>query len=346
MMQKFEPQREFSVDEEFPLTPEGAGEYKTETYNQWVYDPIQKIGLNIWFASGQNGGGKPFPEFMCTVIVFRNGKTYTNHSDGYGNHAQGIAAGNAFLTMIEPYKRWRIEFLGLLQDNEGPQGGSGLEDLNSAQSERMLSRMDLIVEIVSPPIEQGTQGDRGDVASSGTVPRTAIRYEQLCRISGLVQLGAERMQVSAYGMRSHRRNSASIYDSGAVGHTWVTALFPSGRGFHLLSYQIQPRAEVGFLYGHYFDGKRYHDAKVVRFPYFSGVDGTERYTLELSVEGKLIEFELESHTPLINAPSKGPRLTRAPARLSFDGEIGGGVLERSLFVEFATGGEYIDRSER
>lgn len=341
-MQKFAPQRGFTAEEEYPLQPQTAGQYTSETYNQWVYDPVQDIGLNIWFASGQNGGGKPFPEFMSTVIVFLDGKTYTCASESRGNHADGIAGGNAFLTLIEPYKRWRIDYLGLLQRSKGAQSGHS----PVGTSEPLLSRMELKVEIVSPPIEQGTQGDRGEVASSGTVPRTAMRYEQLCRITGPVRIGSRSFQVNALGMRSHRRNSASIYESGAVGHTWATALFPSGRGFHLLSYQIEPRAEVGFLYGHYFDGTRYHEARVLRFPYFSGVAGSEQYRLEMVVDGNPLEVELESHAPLINIPAKGPRLSRAPARFSLDGEIGGGVLERSLMAEFPAGGEYQDPSDR
>lgn len=337
-MQKFEAQRAFTADDENPLQPETAGDYTTETYNQWVYDPIQKIGLNIWFASGKNGGGKPFPEFMSTVIAFVDGQTYFGKTDGYGNHRGGVAAGNAFLTMVEPFKHWRIDYLGLLQRISGPQASH-----DSAESdELLLSQMTLAVDILSPPIEQGTQGDRGEVASSGTTPRTALRYEQLCRIRGLVRIGSRDVEVDAYGMRSHRCNSASIYDSGAVGHTWATALFPSGRGFHLLSYQIEPKGDVGFLYGHYFDGKAYHEAEVLRFPYFTGAEGTEQSQLVLLVDGKLLEIELESYAPLVNMPVDGPRLTRAAARFVMDGEVGGGVMERSLFAKYPAGGEYLD----
>lgn len=337
-MQKFEAQRAFKASDENHLLPETAGAYTSETFNQWVYDPVQKLGLNIWFASGKNGGDKPFPEFMVTVIAFLDGETYFSKTEGHGNHAGGIAAGNAFLTMVEPFKQWRIDYLGLLQKIAGPQA-----DDDSVKGDKpLLSRMDLTVNIQSPPIEQGTQGDRGEIASSGTTPRTALRYEQLCRIQGTVQIGSREIDVDAYGMRSHRCNSASIYDSGAVGHTWATALFPSGRGFHLLSYQIEPKAEVGFLYGHYFDGTDYHEAEVLRFPYYTGEEGTEQARLVMLLDGKPLEIELESYTPLVNLAPTGYRLTRAAARFVMDGEVGGGVLERSLFKQYPAGGEYLD----
>ena len=326
-MKKFEGIREFKADEEAPLQPEDAGDYKTETFNHWAYDPVRDVGLNIWFASGQGGGGQPFPNFLSTVIVFIGKEKFTAQATGKGNHPNGIAAGNAFLTRIEPFKRWDISFLGLLESNDGkaPQ----------------LGRMDFAVNIVSPPIEQGSQGDRGEVASSGTRPRTAIRYEQLCHITGRMQIGERTIEVDALGMRSHRRNSASIYDSGAVGHTWATALFPSGRGFHMLSYQVEPKADVGFLYGHYFDGERYHEAEVTRFPFYSDADGTEQSHLELSVGGKRLYVEIKSYPPLKGVmPGQGIRLTRSAARYKLDGEIGGGVMERSLGSQFPAGGDY------
>lgn len=335
-MRKFATQDEFNDSDELPLQPATAGDYTSETYNHWVYDPDQHIGLNVWFASGQNGGGKPFPEFMATVIAFIDGETWIGTSDGHGNHPHGVAAGNAFLTISEPFKRLDIDFLGLLSRSTGVAAsgavGEGLEP--------QLSRMKLAVDIVSPPIEQGSQGDRGTEASSGTVPRTALRYEQLCRISGPIRIGSREIQLDALGMRSHRCNSASIYDSGAVGHTWATALFPGGQGFHLLSYQIEPTAEVGFLYGYYFDGDRYHEAEVLRFPYFTGERGKERFQLELLADGKRIEIAVESDAPLVNLPPTGPQLSRSAARFHMNGEIGGGLLERSLKADFPRGGEY------
>lgn len=326
-MAKFETVREFKVEDEYPLQAEAAGAYRTETFNQWAYDPVQNIGLNIWFASGQHGGGQPFPNFMSTVIIYLGETRFTMRGAGSGNHDGGIAAGNSFLTMIEPFKRWKIDSLGLLDSGEG---GAPL-----------LGRLDLVVDIVTPPIEQGSQGDRGEVASSGTAPRTAIRYEQLCHITGLVRLGDRAIEIDALGVRSHRRNSASIYDSGAVGHSWATGLFPSGRGFHLLSRRTEPNAEVGSLYGHYFDGQRYREAEVTRYPYYTGGRGAEQSLLEMRVAGKTLEIQVESYPPQMSEiPPQGIRLTRAPAKYVLDGEAGGGVLERSLAPRFEAGGDY------
>lgn len=318
-------QKVFEAADEFPLSSAEAGVYKAETYNMWVYDPAAAIGLNIWFSASN----RSFPNFMSTIIVYDQGKVWKGQSDGAGNPLSGVGGGNAFLSIIEPYKRFRVDYLGLLATAEDA-------------AELRLSAMDLQVSMISPPIEQGSQGDRGEVASSGIIPRTAIRYEQLCRVTGPVRLGERIVQLDAFGVRSHRRNSASIYESGAVGHTWATALFPSGRGFHVLSRRVQPDAKVGFLYGHYFDGTRYHEAEVSRFPFYSGQNNPEVSYVELRVAGKALKAEIQSYPPLAGLiPPHDVRLTRSPARFAMDGEIGGGVLERSLMTKFEAGGDYL-----
>ena len=331
MQKRFDAVTDFSSDDEQPLQPGNEGAYTTETYNLWVYDPAQDVGLNLWLASSD----KSFPKFMSTAIVFERGQIWAGRFDGNGNHPNGIGGGNIFATIVEPFRRLDVQMLGLLSNAaEG-------DVFAQANAGAALAHMDLAVDIVTPPIEQGSQGDRGTEASSGTIPRTAIRYEQLCRVTGRVSVADRRVQIEAFGMRSHRRNSTSIYASGAVGHTWATALFPSGRGFHLLSYQIQPDAEVGFLYGHYFDGTRYHDAEVRKFPFYSGGTEPESYELELVVDGETIAVRCEA-IPAIpgEIPNTDVLLTRSPARFTLDGEFGGGVLERSLSRRFRAGALY------
>jgi hypothetical protein len=335
-MPKFAALRDFAPTDEHPLQADHAGDYRTETFNQWSYDPVHDIGLNVWLASG-NGTGRSFPNFMSTVLVFADGRIWTGRSEGVGNHRHGIAGGDAYLTMVEPFRTWRIDHLGLLRPGDGVQH----DEPPSPADAPVLSRMRLGIDIATPPIEQGSQGDRGDAASSGTVPRTAIRYEQLCRITGTVQIGDRTIELDSYGMRSHRRNSDSIYDSGAVGHTWATALFPSGRGFHALIYRQGPSGDTGFVHGHYFDGDRYLDAEIMRLPHFSGAKAPENYDVVLAVDDLEIPVEVHTVPPLIGSiPPQGIALTRSPARFVMDGEVGGGVLERSLAPDFGNGGEY------
>ncbi len=324
----------FSEEDEFPLRPDEERTFMTETYNHWAYDPLQDIGINLWFGSGQGADSRGLSNFMSKISVFWRGQLFVATGAGEDNHESGIGAGNAFLTVEEPFKRLRIDYLGLIRAGRLPC------EQPTREPPVELGRLSLAIDIRTPPIEQGSQGDRGTVASSGTVPRNAIRYEQLCHVLGQVQIGSRSATVDALGMRSHRRNSSSIYASGAVGHSWAAALFPSGKGIHVINYRIEPDASVGSLYGYYFDGAEYHDGEVLRFPYYTGVAGEERSRIEMLAGGRFMAIDLTILPPLLSSFPPDVRLSQSVVRFGMDGEIGGGLLERSLTGAYDVGGDY------
>ena len=65
---------------------------------------------------------------MATVIAFVDGETWIGSSEGHGNHPGGVAAGNAFLTISEPFKRLQIDYMGLLKRSEGVAKESAVGD--------------------------------------------------------------------------------------------------------------------------------------------------------------------------------------------------------------------------
>ena len=327
----------FSPADEQPLEPGKEGEYGSETYNLWVHDPTLDIGLNIWFASND----KSFPRWVCHAILFEQGGILFSETHGEVHAPNIINGGNGFLTLIEPFKRLRVDFIGMMAENSRRPHEEGI-----AAAPGRVGRMELAVDIGSPPIEQGSQGDAAgdgdgsDTPAYGHTARTAIRYEQLCRVTGPIRIGDRTIELDAYGVRSHRRNSTSIYANGAIGHSWIAAFFPDGRGVQLLSYQMVPDAAVGFLYCHYFDGERYREAEVERYPFFSGKLESEAFDFRIRVDGKVIEVMARTSLSLageIPCPAMKVPLTRSSARYMMDGMAGGGVLERSLGVDYQPG---------
>jgi hypothetical protein len=344
-MSAYEVSAELETKDDYPLLRAGPDcPYRTETFNLWAYDPAAGIGLGTQFVAT----GGDFSSFVANLLVFEGGDILVDQVRGGGLRPEGPGAGNAFATNLEPFKRWRYEFLGMLPRTSSRQSAraqAGLAPEDSAPPAVLVS-YNLSVDILTPPVEQGSQGDRGRTASSGTIPRTALRYEQLCRVRGALRLGKREIELDARGMRSHRRNSAGIYESGAVGHTWAAGLFPSGRGFHLLSYRHEPDSAARFRYGYWFDGERYHDAEVVKFPHYSGATEAERYELELRVGKRSIRIQGEGIAPMLSNLPQGPgkkdvRLGRSPGRFVMEGEIGGGIFERSLRSDLPAGGEFV-----
>src|SRR5262245_13202645 len=76
--------------------------YRAETYNMWVYDPAQRIGLNAWF--GASGGD--FSAFVGNVLVFDGADILAGRFRGEGLRPEGPGAGNLFATILEPFRRW------------------------------------------------------------------------------------------------------------------------------------------------------------------------------------------------------------------------------------------------
>jgi len=327
---RFEPVDDFPLMEAAPDCP-----YRNETFNLWGYDQTEQLGLNVHLVAG----GGDLSSYQATVILYA-GETILAGQFRGGVLPDGVAAGNVFARNVEPFKRWKYDFLGLLHRTD-PKSSA---QTPFADMPTEMAAFDLDVEMRSPAVEQGTQGDDGVQAASGTIPRTARRYEQLCRIAGTVRLGSRRVTLNALGMRVHRRNSAGIFDSGVVGHSWITGLFPSGRGFHICIYQKEPAAAVGFCHAFYFDGVRHHEAKVLRFPYYSGLTEPETYELELAAAGETFRIRGLPVAPYMKGfPSpamKDVLFSRAPGRFMLDSEVGGGVLERSLRADFFASGRF------
>ena len=336
MQNQHASRQDFSPEDEQPIQPGQEGKYGSETYNLWVHDPTLDIGLNVWFASND----KSFPRWVCHAILFEKGGVLFSETHGEAHAPNVVNGGNGFLTLAEPFRRLKVDFLGMMAEKSRVPATEVTEPGPS-----QLGQMVLSVSIGSPPIEQGSQGDGDEAAAPayGHTARTAIRYEQLCRVTGPIHIGDREIRFDAYGVRSHRRNSTSIYANGAIGHSWIAAFFPSGKGVQLLSYQMVPDAAVGFLYCHYFDGERYREAEVVRYPFFSGNLESEAFDFEIRVDGKPIRVTAQTSLSLageIPCPAMKVPLTRSSARYVMDGEAGGGVLERSLGVDFKPGGYY------
>src|SRR6202012_5089388 len=78
------------------------------------------------------------------------------------------------------------------------------------------------------------------------------RYEQLFRATGSLTVGDDEHTFTGTGLRIRRQGVRKL--AGFWGHSWQSALFPSGRAFGYIAYPPRPDGEPTFNEGYIFDG--------------------------------------------------------------------------------------------
>jgi hypothetical protein len=119
--------------------------------------------------------GEP-PHASSIVLLFHAGEVVSVAASGAVEQTEldwtSVHAGDATATIVEPLRRWTVAF-------DGDEGG-----------------FDLRFDALGEPAEVG----RGELARSAAGMEG---YEQLCRVTGTVQVGEQRWTVDCLGQRGH-----------------------------------------------------------------------------------------------------------------------------------------------
>ena len=67
----------------------------------------------------------------------------------------------------------------------------------------------------------------------------------------------------------------------------------------------------------------------------------EQALVEMRVDGQVRSIAMTSLAPVLGQFPPEVRLSQSVVRFEMDGEEGGGLLERTLTVPYAAGGEYV-----
>jgi hypothetical protein len=135
-------------------------------------------------------------------------------------------AGPLVFRRLEPFRRWSLDFEGMV---EASTTADQMAD-RAAQGSAALA-FHLEAEMAQPPWLMGglTAEAANAMNAAGGALMGGLRYEQLCRVSGWARVDGETFRISGGGMRVRRRGVRNM--AGAPGHCQHSALFPSGRGF-------------------------------------------------------------------------------------------------------------------
>ncbi len=247
-------------------------------------DPEMRDSVSFWVIDDRGAVGLPRIGIEAVAanwdahdiqinVAFPDGRVFRLRENGQSWPAEGpdgqptvLGAGGLVFRCVEPFDTWTMSY-----DGKAVQTSS--TDLIDGNKDGPLVDVSFHVEakMAVPPWVQGALS-----AEAGSRLKTSIegnlmggpRYEQLFRATGTVKVGADERSFSGTGLRIRRQGVRKL--AGFWGHSWQSALFPSGRAFGYIAYPPRPDGEPTFNEGYVFfrDGGLI-PARVVEAPWLT-----------------------------------------------------------------------------
>ncbi|RZK03990.1 MAG: hypothetical protein EOO76_00310 [Novosphingobium sp.] len=322
----------------FESPPPAPFDWVREGTSYWLFEENGAFGIprNGVEAEPHNWDSRRFQAnfaFPDGRVLQRSGSgTAVPTLDAEGRPAI-MGAGPLTYRCIEPFKRWLVQFDGMVADTHVSH-----QIAQTVDPERLIPlKYEFELDMVVPPNEQDIspekfftwgKGKQRDAASVGL----GWRFEQMLRGEGVVEVDGTKFTARVNGSRIKRR---SVRTDGLFlrGHAWQAVVFPDGRA---AGYEARPVHDdgnepwnEGFVYQ---DGKMY-PAKATKVPWLT----------HLRESGDDVSFELESElgTTRIEGVTElttfqvarghlwGLALSQSGARYTWDGVVARGMVERS-----------------
>lgn len=157
-------------------------------------------------------------------LTLPDGRLFYTWGDGFRSTRRAPAGSNLVMTCVEPFRHWTVDFLGSMRQSTSEELSRG----RPVEGSRPVVRLHIDVVTAAEPWRLGSLSMKENAFAMSFIGED--RYEQLCRFTGWVQVEREApIRLAGMAMRTHRRGSRRM--KGWHGHSWQTALFPSGRGF-------------------------------------------------------------------------------------------------------------------
>jgi hypothetical protein len=314
--------------------PEGVDGW-SENLFFFPFDYEQKVGAAMHL--GRSGQDPHFwREFVYVFLPGGRAVVAKSFGHAFDSDAKN-GANNLVYECLEPFKRWRASFDGMMRET------SSAELFAGVLVERTWVRVQFELEysaLVDVPWQANTTPTAPGGAFSGT---GSFHYEQVCTSTGTITVDGRSWSVNSRGFRDHTRGVRKF--KARSGHTLLSYSTEQGAigGF----YQVRDLDGVPNFNGAYTvgtDGKPY-DAEVLQAPKYSEVGRhvPEEFTAVLrDHEGRehtVIGQGIDSVPMTIVAPNDmffgiagepdAYACTMSPANLVVDGVRGWGHLELS-----------------
>jgi len=325
----------------FPECPPEDG--MRDAVNMWVSDDRGEVGLPR-FAVEALAPGWDRHELQVNVAlphgrVFRLRGPHDSHPPtGPDGRPSVLGTGPLAFRCVEPFRVWTAEFDGTATETStealiaGDAAGPEIDLAFSVEATMAV-----------PPWIQGTLFPEAAEMLATSIEGKLMggpRYEQLFRATGSVRVDGEEHAFTGSGLRIRRQGIRDVTEF--WGHSWQSALFPSGRGFGYIAYPPRPDGSESYNEGYLFTGEgALIPAKVLEAPWLTRVlPGGDDVSCVLEselgitrIEGRVVFSTFEQGLPDL---PQFPVLFQGGVRYSWDGEETYGMLERSSLRERMT----------
>jgi hypothetical protein len=328
-----------NLRDDLPILDPAADLAAGENHAFWVFEDTGEYALlNCHVQAGSLTPGQPLPDWETRRVAFAiaapNDRLFVDFAVGSGTTSDALVAGGWTLRCVEPFVRWTATYRGSPRVTSTAETRAGLIDLEGA---REAVEVDLELSMALPPWVQGDFAEDLAGRETGLLFIGVPRYEQLYRAVGELRHAGTTHAVSATGLRTHRYGPRSIV--AMRGHSWLTALFPSGRAFGSMRFPGDDGSDL-FREAWVSSGSGLTRARVLDSPWLTSLDCVgETWTVTLDTPDGPTEITGET---LACAYSMGLGADHAPGsfvlahgmgRFTWDGETTCGLIERSAPIE-------------
>ena len=324
------------VDREYVYSEQPDAEVR-DAINVWLEEENAAFAMRIGIETVAEEWESPE---LWLDIAFPDGRVISGREHGARHPNIGpegkptvMGCGPLEYRCIEPFKHWQISFVPHPVRELTAQQLIDEIYPDSPQMREVSFEIDFYPAV--PPLISGTLTDASiDLMAGEQGTFISPRYEQLCRAKGWLQIDGDRREFSGQILRIKRQGVRKF--EGFWGHCWMSALFPSGKGFGVNVFPPRADGKPSFNEGFVFDGDgELKPARAVQIPWMRELlTAGEHVPLVLETADGLVSID---GTTFINCRSLGaqvlpasfPIVQQAHAVYRWDGEQAAGMIERS-----------------
>jgi hypothetical protein len=327
-----------SRDAEFCLLEPQPVEYFAENIWFTAYDARNDIAMMFHLGGDIDDWGLWAEKVY--VVLPGGDDVLLAQGDGRLATREAPAGSNLHFHCVEPFRRWRVRYDGRVELNRAADLMRG----PARAARRVRADIDLDIVSLTPAWIAGH--------GSGTAERQmqaqqwgSSHYDQLFRFSGQLRYAGRTWTLGGTGFRDHTVGPRNFAPFG--GHVLMSAYFPSGRAAGINTHRTTAR-DVTMAAGYTIskDGQIHH-----------GTVRSASWLKQVGPPGEPLRFEIETQEGIVtiegetrrnvwltlqvpNGIAYGADLTNpdrinvceAHSRLTWDGEEGFGIVERSALT--------------